>query len=570
MDNLQKRVEKSPLGKLFKRHTKTASNPRKTEVIFVEPSTGPADPGTVLTPLFSSMEWDHMMDGCKPPAEKFDVSSQSSGSEDGSYREVVRSQLVTAKEKLERRIKLEEEKMRAQLADYQAHEKRSQQTEEQSGQQDKPPRPTQETLDRLQQEVQEARWARERERYRLEQLMAPSSTKQEQAEMDALTATFPRPVTSTPIGYYPPGQDPPKVSRSVTETNTKVDQKVVDVESLEMKKVDRAARKMKGCDGEKVEDVKEWLKNVEYSGLDEELKIKLAYDTARGRLFREIVRFPSKTWEDLKKHVTQTFVAHNYQALVKRSLQKVKQDPKESLRAFNLRFREMAEEAYPYATLAEREIIVNAYLAALSAERIVDKVLENGFSPDNLDEAMEAALKYDIVEELKRAAGRDGRREKINELRESQVNSEITDQVATLTKVVSELSKTQKTLMNVDPPPVNPVNADPVKPMGLKIVCQWCKKTGHAADKCFELNKSKGNERWNRYEGNEEKWGQNKNRWTQEGNDRWNKSDGNEGKWGQNKYKWTQDGRPICLKCQQAGHVERRCPGNFQKGTGNY
>lgn len=276
-------------------------------------------------------------------------------------------------------------------------------------------------------------------------------------------------------------------------------------ERMMMKRVERVAKKIAPCNGEKENEVREWLRAVETSGLSEQETVLLAQETARGKLFRELVRQKRQTWREVKSGIQGVFVAHNHAALQRQALHRVRQDPRESLRHFNLRFRELIEEAFEGSlSSAEEEFVVNAYLAALASDRVVDRVLEDGKVPSHLTVAMEKASGEDRIQEMKRAAGRSTHQD-INEIREREPegSAALDQKIEALTAAVASL----------------------VAKSNGPAPCGHCGKLGHSETSCWAKHGRPGAGR---------------------------QRTGN--------LRWTDDGQPICAACQQAGHLRRECP----------
>ena len=313
-------------------------------------------------------------------------------------------------------------------------------------------------------------------------------------------------------------------------------------QQLRMKEIDRAARKIKACDGKDMELLKQWVKDVSYAVINNEHRVALAIEAARGRLAKEIGKCDAKSWEELKNYVMDTFIAHDYRKLQRRALTGIRQDQKESLRTFNFRFLDMVEEAYEGSlTESEEEQAINAYLAALYIERYVEKILEEGETPVSLAEAMKRAQTFDRIAELKKASGRAERSVKVAALRDG-VAEETSDvaklqaEVAALTATVHKLQAAPVEGIPAMPQPLNTENPSfviqpPSTTQQLQqrtghvqdsriIVCFKCGKPGHVIRECRWQTAPKPSRNFDA------------------------------------------DGRPICFTCRQSGHIARDCRSN--------
>ena len=286
-----------------------------------------------------------------------------------------------------------------------------------------------------------------------------------------------------------------------------------------MKRVERVARKVAPCNGERESEVREWLRAVETSGMSETETVLLAKETARGKLFREMVRQKLNTWRDIKQGVQGVFLAHNHAALLRQALHRVRQDPRESLRQFNLRFRELIDEAFgSIMAPAEEEHAVNAYLAALTSDAVADRVLEDGRVPSTLAAAIGKASARERIEEMKRAAGRRTRTDSVQAVMEQpggeEKDADLSAKVEALTLAVASL----------------------VAAKAGGAPCGYCGKMGHPEAKCWAKHGRPG------------AGGQSAGAPMATGEPR------------RPKLRWTDDGQPICASCGGIGHLRRDCP----------
>ena len=112
-------------------------------------------------------------------------------------------------------------------------------------------------------------------------------------------------------------------------------------------------------------------------------------------------------WNDLKDHISKTFVPPNEVEELKEKLHKMKQGPGESIATFNRRFKAAAEEAYPTAqrNQDQQQTLMKAYLAALLDLQVRRPVVHS--APQTLAEAMlEVALAEKRLEAMDSPAPR--------------------------------------------------------------------------------------------------------------------------------------------------------------------
>jgi hypothetical protein len=259
--------------------------------------------------------------------------------------------------------------------------------------------------------------------------------------------------------------------------------------------------------------LKVWLREIEFSGLSDEYKVCLALECARGRLYREVIHCSQTGWKELKAMIQEAFLAHNYIALQKKALESIKQSSSEGLRAFNLKFRDLAQEAYPNPTQTEVEILVNRYLSALYSEKVVDKILDKRI-PETLNEAMELALQMIKADEIKLASGRSARVDAIHGLRDG-ASAPAESEIKAISSLVTQSNQSVNQLTGEVQKLVQAMQANAPTPATAAEAAMNYRQTP-------PINAS---------------------------------AQGNKPR-----FLWDSSGRPVCFHCRVIGHMKRECP----------
>ena len=181
-------------------------------------------------------------------------------------------------------------------------------------------------------------------------------------------------------------------------------------------KVEDLVKRTHICDGSNYRALKRWLRELDYVQnytTDETVRIDVALQTADGELRDELEQFLTTyaasaaphpiprnqtPWNDLKDHISKTFMPPNEVEELKEKLLKMKQGPGETIATFNRRFKAAAEEAYPTAqrNQDQQQTLMKAYLAALLDLQVRRPVVHS--APQTLAEAMLKATEVALAE----------------------------------------------------------------------------------------------------------------------------------------------------------------------------
>ena len=108
---------------------------------------------------------------------------------------------------------------------------------------------------------------------------------------------------------------------------------------------------------------------------------------------------------DLLNYLRKSFLPNNDIDVVRESLDTLRQSPRESLRAFNRKYRDLAEVAFPVEQRFEDQtkLLIKSYIKSLSSRDTVRATLQA--SPTNLAEAVATAQESDELEDTLQRLG---------------------------------------------------------------------------------------------------------------------------------------------------------------------
>jgi hypothetical protein len=251
-------------------------------------------------------------------------------------------------------------------------------------------------------------------------------------------------------------------------------------------------------------DVREWIAEVELvipqMGAAPGAVIEVAAGSARGPLHKEVERFlqnqPNRNgtpWNLLRDHIRTTFLSQNEGERLKAEAEMMQQASYDSVAAYNLRFREAAQAAYPVPRSADAErTLIHAYVHSLHSYDIKKKTLAG--HPANVAAALVLAEQLDADrDQVDRIVGK--RQEEPMEVsvvkKEQMAQS---DMAAVVLKMQEEMAKMAVAVEKLSRKPTyggkQPFakgSYQPRRNTGWKDdqrVCFSCHKVGHIAANC--------------------------------------------------------------------------------------
>ena len=97
------------------------------------------------------------------------------------------------------------------------------------------------------------------------------------------------------------------------------------------------------------------------------------------------------TWDDLRKHLTETFLSKHEVDRLRDEVEKVSQGSYETTAVYGRRFREAADLGYPRDSrnVDQQRTMLGAYLLGLRDRKLVERLVREGRPTDYID-----AMKY--------------------------------------------------------------------------------------------------------------------------------------------------------------------------------
>ena len=310
-------------------------------------------------------------------------------------------------------------------------------------------------------------------------------------------------------------------------------------------------KKTSRCDGSAVSAMREWLMDIDlvhenFGDSRVTQTLDVATTVASGGLRREILRImkevPGILWKEVREKLQNRFLSINENEALRRNLEKLKQSQTESVANFCRIFRDAAEQAYPPLSRNEdqQRLILRHFLQGLKSNALAKRI-NNEARPKTIEEALKMVAQFEEDED------RYARLERKEEPME--IGSANTDQSSLLRKMEQLSTKIAK----------------------LEVQVEASKSANKRPGGKYE--KSQGPSQKYPYESRRQ--GNNYSQTTQNadnrGSGRYNGNGQGRGSSTRNRPspKWTNDGRPICLLCNQSGHMKAHCRSG-QRKAGKY
>lgn len=145
------------------------------------------------------------------------------------------------------------------------------------------------------------------------------------------------------------------------------------------------------CDGSDAKDTQQYLRRV--NRVPAELRLAVLRKTAQGDLREELERYleenANPTWDNTRAFLLNSFVSSDIQEESRAQLEGMRQEKRESVMAFNRRFRIAASEAYQEDARTDEihRLLIKTYGRALCSDEMAKTMLSNGW-PATLQAAM--------------------------------------------------------------------------------------------------------------------------------------------------------------------------------------
>jgi len=177
-------------------------------------------------------------------------------------------------------------------------------------------------------------------------------------------------------------------------------------ENAERNRAEQQAKRVTGCDGSSTRRLRQWFLDVELTMPYTDRTVYVATQTAQGPLRHELERHLSSLnnraaaqWEELKAHLTTTFLSKHEGDRLRDEVEKVTQGVYETTAAYGRRFREAADLGYPKDSrnTDQQRLMLGAYFRGLKAKKLVERLIREA-RPQNYVDAMDHLARYEADE----------------------------------------------------------------------------------------------------------------------------------------------------------------------------
>ena len=172
---------------------------------------------------------------------------------------------------------------------------------------------------------------------------------------------------------------------------------------------DKLIKQTSLCDGTDAVTTRTWLQDIALAAHRAPVTqlIEIVTSTISGCLRTEVERFiqayvtreqvvrSDVPWAQLRAHIVQSFLCVDEQGALRDEVEKIRQGPFELAAAYNRRFREAADNAYPadQRNVDQSRILVRSYARGLTSTEMAIKLIEDG-NPATLEDAINWVARY--------------------------------------------------------------------------------------------------------------------------------------------------------------------------------
>lgn len=196
--------------------------------------------------------------------------------------------------------------------------------------------------------------------------------------------------------------------------------------TIARREAEMMVKKVPKCDGSDAQLVREWVREVNLTENYSKETVWISAQTAEGALRRELEHFLSLQkdrkaveWPTLRTHLEKAFLTPLEEDRLREQVEMISQEHFDRLAAYNMKFRELAELAYPPApgeterNADQKRILLRNYIRGLKDPDIASKVISQG-RPDTYEKAVEWASYYE-ADVYRLNSARNGREARVEE-----------------------------------------------------------------------------------------------------------------------------------------------------------
>lgn len=174
-------------------------------------------------------------------------------------------------------------------------------------------------------------------------------------------------------------------------------------EGSEQRKAEAQAKRIRNCDGSSTQRLREWFRDIELTIPYASRTVYIASLTAEGALRLELEKFlagqndrAAVEWNAVQKHLQKTFLSLHEDEKLRDELEQIKRNPYETTATYGRRFSETADLAYPSSqrNQDQQRTMLRTYMKGLKDEKLVLRLVQERGPKDYL-EAIESVAQYE-------------------------------------------------------------------------------------------------------------------------------------------------------------------------------